>query len=168
MDDSFDVHSYEGLNNLLEDIHNFLDGDVFLVFFEVAEKIALLTVLHEDLEFFLAIVRELVDMDEIGVLDFPHDINLFESIFNFKGIDLDLFEGILFALLVGDEVDCAEAALPQYLNGLIFIHFILVCYIQTNFLLYFLFFFTFVFSSVPNIPPLPQPLPPSSIIIMLR
>ena len=54
----------------------------------------------------------LVDMDKIGVFDFPHDINLFESILNFKRINLNLFEGILFALLVGDEVDCAKTPLP--------------------------------------------------------
>ena len=74
-----------------------------------------------------------MNMDEVGMLDLPHHINLFEGIFNFKRINLNLFECILFALLVGYQVDCAKTPLTQYLNRLIFIHFDLGILYTNNF-----------------------------------
>ena len=58
------------------------------------------------------------------MFELRHNLNLFESLLNFEGINLNLFECIFFAFVIDDKVDSAKATLPQDLNRLIFFHLI--------------------------------------------
>ena len=58
------------------------------------------------------VVVGVIDGDEIGMIQLIHNLDLFEGFINFEGIEVDFFEGVLLAFVVGDEVDGAEASLP--------------------------------------------------------
>ena len=122
MDDALDVNCNESFDYLLEDGENFLNGQSFIFIFKIAQKITFLTKLHHYLQFFLVVVIGLVNGDKIGVFEFCHYLYLFEGFINFEGIEVDFFEGVLLAFVVGDEVDGAEASLPQDFDRFVVFH----------------------------------------------
>ena len=78
------------------------------------KQVSFLTILHEDfnhLVFFLHLI--VVDLDKIMMREFFHDIDFFFRLFDVKGIDSDLFEGVFFAFIVFNEVDVSETALSE-------------------------------------------------------
>lgn len=76
MDHSFDSHEYERVEDLPEDLEYLLSAH-FFVLSEVAHEIALLAVLHHDLQFLCVLVEVVVvDADEVGVLELLHQFYL--------------------------------------------------------------------------------------------
>lgn len=122
VDDALDGHEYERVEDLPEDAENFLGGHL-LVLGEVAHEVALLAVLHNDLQLLGVLVEVVVeDADQVGVLEFLHELDLQQRLVDLEGIDVDLLECVALAALVLREVHAAEAALADGLNHLVGLH----------------------------------------------
>lgn len=114
MKNSFHVHWYKSLDDLLEDFKNLSDGKTFIFFLIKMEEITLLTVLHKDFDsLFLSFDLVVVNFDKILMGEFFHDFNFFLWLLKVKRIDSCSFECIFFSFLVFNQIHTSEAALPK-------------------------------------------------------
>ena len=86
MDYPLNIDSNERLYNLLKDFQNLFYRQRLIFLLEVGEKIALLTEFHHNFEFLIMIIVRLEDSDKIGMVEFIHNLDLFEGFINFEGI----------------------------------------------------------------------------------
>ena len=123
MHDTFDVHGYKCFNYLPEYVENLINSQMFLLGFIIVQKITPLAILHQYFNFLLVITdRVIIDMDQIGMPTFLHNLYLFQCLLCSKWVHLHLLQSILLAFIVIDQIHNTIAALPQYLLDLIFIH----------------------------------------------
>jgi hypothetical protein len=92
VDDSLDGHQDEGLEDLFED-GEYLFRRRILVFVEVAHEVALLAVLHDDLQFVLVLVQlVVVDLDQVGVRELLHQLDFHQRLVDLEGVHVDLLQ----------------------------------------------------------------------------
>ncbi len=118
--DAFYVHGDEGLDNLLENLQNLTNGEIFLLFFVVVKQVSFLTILHQNFNhfvFFLHLI--IIDLDKIMMRKFFHDIDFLFRLFDVKGINSDFFQGVSFAFIIFDEVYVSKTAFPEWADNFI-------------------------------------------------
>jgi len=86
-------------------------------------KVATFTVLHDDMqEFFVLFEVVLVYFDKVGMLELLHYVDLPFRLFGLERVDLDLFVGKFFTLLVHHQIHAAKGTLTNQLLNLVFLH----------------------------------------------
>lgn len=63
-----------------------------------------------------------VDLDQVRMYEFLHHVDFFERLLDLEGVHVDLLEGVGALLAVADEVDAAEAALPDDVHRFVLLH----------------------------------------------
>lgn len=113
MDDPLDRHQQEGLEDLPEDGQDLI-GRQRLPLRGVAHEVALLAVLHNDLQLLLLLVEVVVvDLHQVGVRELLHEFDLQQRLLSLEGAHVDLLEGEELAGFVLGQEDLAEAALAD-------------------------------------------------------
>ena len=123
VEDALHVHDDEGLHDLLEDAQDFLHRQLLVLLLEVAQQVAVLAVLHDDLEDLVLLVETaVVDLDQVGVHELLHYVNLLQRLLHLERVHVDLLQGEGTVLAVPDQVDAAEGTLTDDVNRLVLLH----------------------------------------------
>lgn len=122
MDHSLHRHHQESPQDLPEDIQDFCRREGLLLGLEVAE-IAEGTVLHYDLHFLLFLIEVVVvDLQQVGMGELLHQLDLLHCLFHLKRVHFDLLQGETFLTLILDQIDASETTLPDHLHCLVGLH----------------------------------------------
>lgn len=123
MEDPLDTHHNEGLYDLFKYSEDFLNAQLFIFLLIVIQKIALLTVFHNYLHLFALLVEMgVIDLDQVGMHELFHDLDLLQCLIALEGVDVDAFqgEGSFFAVL--DEINASETSFADSLNRFVMLH----------------------------------------------
>ena len=117
MEHSLDVHDNEGLGDLPEDANDLLHRKLLVLALVVVEQVALLAVLHHDLQQLVVLVEvAVVDLDQVGMHELLHHFDFPQRLLIVKGVHLHLLQGKQTLLLVLDQVHRPERTLPDYVH----------------------------------------------------
>ena len=117
MEDPFDAHNDESLDNLFEYSENFLNAQLFIFLFVVVKKVPFLTVFHYYLQLFAFLVEVgVVYLYQVWMDELLHYFYFLQCLIALERVYMNALEGKGSLLAVLDQIYTAEATFADRLD----------------------------------------------------